>query len=138
MPNPVQTVADLVASKGEKADRATTIAEYIADRCAGLSLASVHSSGHASLHRDTFLRQSLGLSNRQVSAWLGLLRGTRPVYRLGRVVGGLPGLAECLVAGSVDEEAMRRFDRLATVAATGQLVRQQCAATRRSSAYLQR
>lgn len=113
-------VVDVVARHGMARERAELIAEYIADRCAGFSLTTVHSSGHSSLHRDGFLLRQMGLRPRQIGAWLALIRGTRPVRdRAGRLVGGRPGLLEAASTGHVTATDMRRFDRLAFVAVHG-------------------
>lgn len=118
---PLDALVGLVSAAGLEPARAAAIAEYVTDRCAGLSVASVHSSTHSSLRRDTFLRQNMALSSRQIGAWVALIRGTRAVRRRsdGRVVGGQPGLIEVIARGTLDEEQVRRFRRLAKVAAVG-------------------
>lgn len=117
----MEALVGLVSSAGLERERATAIAEYVTDRCAGLSVASVHSSTHSSLRRDTFLRQNMALSSRQIGAWVALIRGTRAVRRRsdGRVVGGQPGLIEVMARGQLNQEHLRRFQRLARVAAVG-------------------
>jgi len=117
----IDAVVALVVRHGAEEDDARGIATYIADRCAGLSLASVHSSGHSSLKRDAFLVRQCRLSPRQVSAWLALIRGTRAVRRNGRTYGGCPGVVESILIGTLEPERWARYDRLARVAATGRL-----------------
>ena len=113
-------VIDLVARSGMERDRAENIAEYIADRCAGLSLTTVHSSGHSALRRDGYLVGQMGLRPRQIGAWLALVRGTRTARgRNGRVAGGFPGLPEACASGRIPPESRRRYERLAFVAAHG-------------------
>jgi hypothetical protein len=115
----VDTVASWVAARGADREQACLIADYIADRCAGLSIASVHSSEHSSLVRDDYLVRQLGLSRRQVTAWLALIRGTRAVHRDGKTYGGCPGLVESIASGRIGPRERRRFERLAHMAATG-------------------
>lgn len=116
--SPLDPLVELVVSHVMPECRARTIAEYLADRCASLSLASLHSSSHSSLRYDRFLTGDLGLEARQLSAWIALLRGTRAVQRRdGRTVGGFPGLLESLLRGPLRPEQQRRFDRLARTAA---------------------
>jgi hypothetical protein len=110
-------LVELVAAHGMARHRARIIAEYLADRCSSLSLASLHSSSHSSLRFDRYLVDELGLDRHQVSAWIALIRGTRAVHRRdGRTVGGFPGLLESLHRGPLRPEQRRRFERLAHVA----------------------
>jgi len=117
----VDVVAEWVAARGEDRETARLIAHYLADRCAGLSVASAHSSGSSSLKRDPFLTRDLGLTRRQVSAWLALIRGTRPIHRAGRTYGGRAGLVQSLATAGPTSAQRSRFERLARVAATGRL-----------------
>jgi hypothetical protein len=121
--SPLDTVVDWVCAHGANHDQAHAIAHFVADRCAGLTIASAHSSGHSSLRQDPYLVHRLRLNRRQISAWLALIRGTRPITSKGRTVGGRPGLIEMLVAGELESTDRRRFERLAHVAATGRLPR---------------
>ena len=114
---PLDELVDLVGEHGMDPTRAATIAAYIADRCAGLSLATVHSSAHSSLHNDAFLLDRCALSRSQVAAWLALVRGTRPVRRGHRLVGGQPGFVEAVARGSLDVQQLSRFRALARRAA---------------------
>lgn len=125
--SPLAALVDLVAEHGMDRDRAATIAVYVADRCAGISLASAHSSGHAALRNDEFLTGRLAMSRPQISAWLALVRGTRPVHRRGRIVGGHPGFVEATVRGSLDARQRQRFEKLARCATGGQPVDGCCA-----------
>lgn len=115
----IDTVATWVAKAGADEAGAREIAEYVADRCAGLTIASAYASENSSLQNDAFLRQSVGLSPRQIRAWLALVRGTRAVVRNGRTYGGCPGLVETTVRGRLSAAEHRRFERLARIAATG-------------------
>ena len=116
----LQAVVDLVAGSGANPERASLICEYIADRCAVLTVATAHSSSHSSLRRDPFLASRMGLRPEQIGAWISLLRGTRAVRRAdGRIVGGCPGVVQVLRTGQIDEPTRRRFARLARTAAGG-------------------
>jgi hypothetical protein len=115
--SPLDRLVDLVAAHGMDRDRASLIATYLADRCAGLSIATLHSSSTASLRQDAFLVEHLGLDRRQLTAWVALLRGTRPVRRRdGEIVGGRPGFVEAAASSDSAESALR-FRRLAQRAA---------------------
>lgn len=116
----LQSIVDLVAANGMDRAKATLITMYIADRCAGLSMATVHSSSRSSLHRDEYLLEQLALSHQQISAWLALIRGTRAVrQRDGRIAGGCPGMTQVVATGTMDAQQLRRFRRLAKYAAVG-------------------
>lgn len=115
--NELERLVDLVAESGMERERATTIAYYLADRCAGVRLSTLHSSSRVSLRRDAFLVERLGLSPGEITAWLALVRGTRPVRRRsGEIVGGHPGFIEA-AAQSETAETDPRFRRLAQRAA---------------------
>jgi len=122
--NAIDTVADLVHSRGAPRAECLAIAYYIADRSAGLSLATVHSSSRSALRADAFLTHEMRLTPRQVRAWLALIRGTGCVQRRGRTHGGRPGMVQALATGRVSEREQMRFDRLAHIAATNGLPRQ--------------
>jgi hypothetical protein len=114
----LEYVSGLVSHHGLAPERADLLADYITDRCAGLSLASAHSSSFSNLYNDTFLVHDMRLTRRQISAWLALIRGTRAVrLKDGRVTGGYPGLVEVLAVGELDPARRRRFERLAARAA---------------------
>jgi hypothetical protein len=116
----LDAVTDLVAARGVDRARASMIAVYLADRCAGLSLTTVHSSSRSSLRRDVYLVTHLGLTPPQIGAWLALIRGTRAVrQRDGRLVGGYPGMIEVLATGVMEDCQLQRFQRLAQIAAHG-------------------
>jgi hypothetical protein len=119
----IDTVSERVSACGVDLEDSRAIAYYIADRCAGLSIASAHSSSHSSLHHDPYLVQQLGLEPRQISAWLALIRGTRSVARNGRTSGGSPGMVETLVSGRMRSADQQRLNRLAFIAATGHVPR---------------
>lgn len=110
-------LVELVTAHGMDPDRAATIAAYLADRCAGLSIASAHSSAHSSLARDPYLRDRLELTATQISAWLALVVGTRAVRRRGRRVGGHPGFIAAVATGPLSVEQRLRFAGLADRAA---------------------
>jgi hypothetical protein len=113
----LERLVDLVAEFGMERERATTIAYYLADRCSGVRLSTLHSSSRVSLRRDAFLVEQVGLGARQITAWLALVRGTRPVRRRsGEIVGGRPGFIEVAVQ-SETAETDQRFRRLAQRAA---------------------
>ena len=115
--SPLDRLVDLIVAHGMDRDRASLIATYLADRCAGLTIATLHSSSTASLHGDGFLVANLALDRRQITAWLTLLRGTRAVRRRnGEVVGGCPGFIEA-AASSASAESLARYRRLARIAA---------------------
>lgn len=115
--SPLDRLIDLVTGYGVDRDQVATVADYLADRCAGASLATLHSSATVSLRQDAFLVEHLGLSRQQISAWLALLRGTRAVRRRdGGIVGGRPGFIEIAVH-SDSAESVERFRRLAARAA---------------------
>lgn len=115
--SPLDRLIDLVASYGMDRDRAETIANYLADRCAELSVATLHSSSTALVRRDAFLRDKLGLDQRQLAAWVTLLVGTRRVRRReGGSVGGRPGFIQVAVE-STSAESVERFRRLSRRAA---------------------
>jgi hypothetical protein len=119
---PVDAITYLVSRHGVPRERAALIADYICDRCANLSLATVHSSSTSALHRDAFLTQHMQLTRRQIAAWVALIRGTRPVRaRDGRTIGGFPGMLQTLAGDRIEPAQMRRYERLAYVAATGRL-----------------
>jgi hypothetical protein len=114
---PLDRLIALVAEYGLDCDQAAMIASYLADRCAGLRVSTLHSSSTASLRTDPFLVDQLGLGRRQIAAWLALLRGTRAVRRSnGELVGGCRGFIED-AARSGPAESSRRFQRLAKLAA---------------------
>lgn len=116
----LRAVVDMVVAAGADSQRASVVCEYVADRCATLTVATAHSSSHASLRNDAYLTGVLGLDQAQIAAWLALVRGTRRVRRAdGRVVGGCPGLLEVIATGRLDDRARRRFARLARIAACG-------------------
>jgi len=119
--NAIESVVELVHSRGASRDDCRLIASYVADRCVGLSIASLHSSSHSALHRDPFLTRQMCLNPRQVRAWLSLIRGTRAVYRNGRTYGGRRGFIEAVSMGPITDAEKHRFERLAYVAATGRL-----------------
>ena len=122
MSRPIDTVVYLVSRYGMPHGRAALIADYVCERCARLSLTTVHSSGTSSLPRDPFLLQQMQLNRRQIAAWVALIRGTRPVRtRDGRTLGGCPGMLQVLAANRIEPDQMRRFERLAFIAATGRL-----------------
>jgi hypothetical protein len=113
----LEEVIRLVAAHGADPDAIRAALYYLLDRTAGLSVATVHSSPHSSPHTDPFLTSRLGLSRRQVRALLSLLRGSRPIRRGGRTIGGLPGMVAVLAAGTMTDADLRRFTRLARIAA---------------------
>jgi hypothetical protein len=113
----LEEVTRLVAAHGADPDAVRAALYYLLDRTAGLSVATVHSSPHSSPHGDPFLTGRLGLSRRQVGALLSLLRGSRPIRRGGRTIGGLPGMVAVLAAGTMTDADLRRFTRLARIAA---------------------
>jgi hypothetical protein len=119
--NSIEVVADLVHAHGAARTDAHTIADYLADRIASVTLATAYSSSHSALSRDSFLRHDMQLSPRQIRAWLALLRGTRPVRRGNRTVGGKPGLVQAFRVDAITDTERRRFQRLAHTAATGRL-----------------
>jgi hypothetical protein len=114
--SPLDRLVEFVAAHGMDREKASLIAVYLADRCAGLSVATLHSSSTAAVRMDPFLNQ-LGLSHCQIAAWLALVRGTRAVRRQrGDLVGGRPGFVEVAVS-SEGAESIPRFQRLASLAA---------------------
>lgn len=58
----LDAVTDLVTAHGADRARASMIAVYLADRCAGLNLSTVHSSSRSPLRRDRYLVTQLGLT----------------------------------------------------------------------------
>jgi hypothetical protein len=114
---PLDRLISMVAGYGMDRDRAAMIASYLADRCAGLSVSTLHSSSTGALRSDPYLVDQLGLGRRQIAAWLALMRGTRAVRRRnGDLVGGCRGFIED-AARSGPAEASPRFQRLAQLAA---------------------
>jgi hypothetical protein len=114
---PLARLIALVTAHGMDPGKATLIATYLADRCAGVSVATLHSSSTASLRTDPFLVEKLGLGRRQIAAWLALMRGTRAVRRRnGDLAGGCRGFIED-AARSGPAESSPRFQRLARLAA---------------------
>jgi hypothetical protein len=113
-------VAHLVHIHGSDLKVCRAAAVYVADRAATLSLASAYSSPRSALTHDTYLTGTLGLTGRQVRAWLGLIRGTRTTRGPGgRCYGGKRGLIAALAYGNPTQAEQRRFERLAHIAATG-------------------
>jgi hypothetical protein len=111
-------IVDLVVAAGAAQELAVAVCEYIANRCATLTVATALSSPRSALRNDQHLTDQLRLNPEQIAAWIGLIRGSRAVKRPGgRVVGGCPGLFEALATGHVDERQRQRFVRLAGVAA---------------------
>lgn len=115
----LERLVELVAAQGMERELAEDIVYYLADRCATMSLATVHSSSATSMQGDAFLVERLGLERSQISAWIALLRGTRAVRRHdGEVAGGCPGFIE-VAATDGSAETQLRFRRLAQRAAGG-------------------
>jgi hypothetical protein len=113
-------VAELVHAHGVDVELCQAVATYVADRAATLSLASAYASTRSALTRDRYLTSTVGLSPRQVRAWLALIRGTRTTRGAnGRRYGGRRGLIAALAAGDLSPAEQRRFARLAQIAATG-------------------
>jgi hypothetical protein len=116
----VQRVADLVRAHGAEFETCLAVATYVADRAATLSLTTAYSSTRSALTRDRYLTGTLGLTPRQVRAWLALIRGTRTTRGpAGRRYGGRRGLIAALAAGDLTPAERHRFGRLAQIAATG-------------------
>jgi hypothetical protein len=115
----IDHASSLVHSCGADPEESRLIAQYITDRCAGLSLTTLHSSSYSALTHDPFLVNSIGLSRRQIRAWLALIRGTRSVRRGDRVYGGCRGLIEAARSEQMTARERARFERLARVAANG-------------------
>jgi hypothetical protein len=117
---PLGRVAELVQAHGTDAEVSQAVATYVADRAATLSLASAYASTRSALTRDRYLTGTLGLTPRQVRAWLALIRGTRTTRGpAGRRYGGRRGLIVALTVGDLTAAERHRFDRLAQIAATG-------------------
>jgi hypothetical protein len=113
-------VAELVHTHGADAEMCRAVAVYVADRAASLSLASAYASTRSALTRDRYLTSTLGLTPRQVRAWLALIRGTRTTRGPdGRRYGGRRGLVAALADGDLTAAEQHRFARLAQIAATG-------------------
>jgi hypothetical protein len=113
-------VAELVRTHGADLEVCRAVATYVADRAASLSLSSAYASTRSALTRDRYLTSTLGLTPRQVRAWLALIRGTRTTRGPnGRRYGGRRGLVAALAAGDLTAAEQHRFARLAQIAATG-------------------
>jgi hypothetical protein len=113
-------VAELVHAHGADVEVCRAVAIYVADRAATLTVASVYASTRSALTHDSYLTVTLGLSPRQVRAWLALIRGTRTTRGPdGRCYGGRRGLVAALAVGDLSPAEQQRFARLAQIAATG-------------------
>lgn len=110
-------VIALVTAHGGDPEATAAAVVYLAERTAGLSVATAHSSPHSSPRFDTYLRSHLRLTGRQIGALLCLIRGSRAVRRGSSTVGGHPSMVAVLATGTVTPADRRRFERLARIAA---------------------